>query len=77
MPISVLAVLLATIPGGPQATRDPGERYCITGFCPVPDQNRMPGGVMYLAIGLIWVGVAGLRSEGRKKGEPARDGNRG
>ncbi len=71
MSISVLIALMATLPAESLAVSPaPVERYCVTGFCPVPNQNRMPGGLMYLAIGLVWVGVAGLRREGQKKSEP-------
>jgi len=38
---------------------------CVPGFCPTPERTGPPSGVMFLSLGLIGVGCAGLRGRGR------------
>jgi hypothetical protein len=33
---------------------------CTPGFCPVPTRRGPPPGLMYLSVGLIGIGAAGL-----------------
>ena len=40
---------------------------CLLGFCPSPDRSGLPPGVMFLATGLVAVGVAGLVQRGDKR----------
>lgn len=69
MSISVLLALVTALNAAPQAiSPGPEDGFCVSGFCAGPVQNRMPGGLMYLAIGLVWLGVAGLRRERRRGG---------
>ncbi len=62
MAVSIQWALAAALQAGsiPSALSADGA-WCVPGFCPVPVQGGLPGGVMYLAVGLVWLGIAGLR----------------
>jgi hypothetical protein len=59
-----LALMALAQPAAPLVASGEGTA-CLTGFCSLPVEGGMPGGLMYLAIGLVWLGVAGLR-QGRR-----------
>jgi len=42
-----------------------GGAFCVPGFCPAVVRDGPPSGVMFLAVGLVAVGVHGLL---RKRG---------
>lgn len=67
MAVSMHWALAAVLQTGstPPLSLDGG--WCVPGFCPLPAQGAMPGGLMYLAVGLVWLGIAGLR-HGRRRG---------
>lgn len=52
--VVVAATLAAVVPPGL------GESLCLPGFCPLPSRVGPPSGLMFLAVGLIGVGVGGL-----------------
>lgn len=49
------------------AVVDPSTCLAL-GFCPAPQQAAVAPGVMFLALGLVLAGVAGLRQRGRTQG---------
>ena len=52
---------LRPVAAADQATRAEFEAsLCPLGFCPVPVRGGLPPGVMFLATGLVGMGVAGL-----------------
>jgi hypothetical protein len=59
--IAAASAILSTVPdqiwGG----------FCIPGFCPAPLRSGPPSGLMFVAIGLVGVGVRGLL---RRRGAP-------
>lgn len=63
MAVSVPWVLAAVLSGAPPLAAGAERAWCVPGFCPAPADGSMPGGLMYLAVGLVWLGIAGLRRE--------------
>jgi len=54
---------LSSLSPGLLANVDPmvfGAPFCLPGFCPSPLGSGPPSGLMFLALGLIAVGVRGL-----------------
>lgn len=71
--MTTLALLLllsspssATPAPGVIALDDPSASYCLaTGFCRRPGEPGPAPGVLFLAVGLVSVGLAGLRTRPR------------
>jgi hypothetical protein len=67
----LLAVMLqAVVPGAPRDPNDIGvQSWCLeTGTCPPPDDgfSRPAPGLMFLAVGMIGLGVAIWRADRRR-----------
>lgn len=64
----LLSAQSPTVPTPPAATAldDPGASYCLaTGFCRGTGERGPAPGMLFLAVGLVSVGVAGLRTRPR------------
>jgi len=59
----LLAAASAALSTLPQQVRD-GAAFCLPGFCPAVVRDGPSSGVMFLAIGLVAVGVHGLLRKG-------------
>jgi hypothetical protein len=70
MAVSMQWALAAVLQAGSIAPLSLDGAWCVPGFCPLPAQGAMPGGLMYLAVGLVWLGVAGLRHRRRRGDGP-------
>lgn len=73
MAVSIQWALTAALQAGSAPLAGAEGAWCLPGFCPLPVQGGMPGGVMYLALGLVWLGIAGLRHERRARRGPPQD----
>jgi MYXO-CTERM domain-containing protein len=60
-----LALAPVSLPAAPDPVLDRAGGYCVaTGYCTSgPADSGRPAGPMYLAIGLVGAGLAGLRRE--------------
>lgn len=74
MAVSMQWALAAALQAGSAPTPSLDGAWCLPGFCPLPAQGAMPGGLMYLAVGLVWLGIAGLRQERRRGREGSAPG---
>lgn len=65
----VLALAVAAQSGTPPVTLDdPASSFCVaTGFCRKSPSDGPPPGVLFVAIGLVAVGVRTLRHNGRRR----------
>lgn len=61
----LLALTGSPTPAAPSPVAGFEGMSCVPGYCPVREPRRLPGGVMFLAVGLVAVGVEGLRRRGR------------
>lgn len=52
---------VATGPIAPSPVPGYEGAVCVPGFCPAPPARQVPGGALFLATGLVLVGVRGLR----------------
>jgi len=75
MAVSVPLALMAAIQAGAPVLTGANGEACLTGFCALPVQGGMPGGLMYLALGLVWLGVTRLRQERRSARRPDAGGS--
>lgn len=71
----LLAVMLqSVVPGAPRDANDIGlQSWCLeTGTCPPADTgfSRPAPGLMFLAVGMIGLGVAIWRADRRRAAEP-------
>lgn len=74
MAVSVQWALAATLPAGATSPMPGADGpWCLPGFCPLPVEGGLPSGVMYLAVGLVWLGIAGLWQE-RQRAMKSRSG---
>lgn len=73
MPTLLFLTLLTTTPTpAPIPIPAPFEvdgSQCLIGFCPSPGQRALPPGVMFLATGLVSIGLHGLM---RRRGQLSR-----
>ena len=66
-----LALTLLLAAQSPVLLDDPGSSVCLaTGLCrQVPERGPAPG-VLFVAVGMVAVGVTGLRARGKAPPEP-------
>lgn len=69
-----IAALQAVVPGAPRGVNDIGQRsYCLeTGTCPPPDNGfpRPAPGLMFVAVGLVGLGLAIWRADRARSTAP-------
>jgi hypothetical protein len=63
MTVVLMLLALSAQPAAPLvALDDPSASYCLaTGFCRRQPGPPVPSGVLFVAVGLVGAGVAGLR----------------